>query len=135
MYKLYTDGGCRGNNSGKKDGICGGGAVIYDVNGGELYHKAERFAELSTNNESEWKALVMGLQLCVDNNIPMSEVQVFADSNLVIQQFLGFWKVREPRLQSFYTQAKAFGKVFSAKHILRSLNKRADELSNIAMNL
>ena len=136
MYKLYTDGGCRGNNnSNKVDTVCGGGAVIYDEHDKELFSKAERFHDLTTNNESEWKSLVIGLQMCVDNNIPISEVQLFADSNLVIQQYLGFWKIREPRLMAFYVQAKKFGKVFSAKHVPRAQNKRADQLSNIGMSM
>lgn len=138
MYKLYTDGGCRGNNSSKtntEDRICGGGAVVYDKNGLEIFSKAERYLDLTTNNESEWKALVMGLQLCVDKNVPPSEVHVFCDSNLVVQQYLGTWRVKEKRLAIFREKALSFGEICSIGHVPRAQNKRADELSNIGMSM
>ena len=128
IFKMNFDGCSKGN-----PGLAGAGAVIYESNK-EIWAKSEFVGTSSTNNEAEYKGLIMGLQKAVEMNI--KELYVEGDSLLVIKQMKGEYKVNSINLQYLYKTAKSlelkFDKIYY-NHVYRNFNKRADELSNISI--
>ena len=129
MYSLYFDGASRKNPG--PASFCG---VIYNESGEEFdtYYK---FIGTATNNVAEYCGLLAGLHRARDLNI--KELKVFGDSNLIIQQVTGKWKVKNTNLRAIYNQIKKvepFFTVISYQHVYRKDNKRADQLANIALD-
>ena len=129
MYSLYFDGASRRN-----PGPASFGGVIYNESGEEFdtYYK---FIGTATNNVAEYCGLLAGLHRARDLNI--KELKVFGDSNLIIQQVTGKWKVKNDTLRAIYNQIKEvepFFTVISYQHVYRKDNKRADQLANIALD-
>lgn len=129
MYSLYFDGASR-----KNPGPASFGGVIYDESGEELdvYYQ---FIGTATNNVAEYCGLLAGLHRAKDLNI--KELNVFGDSNLIIQQVTGKWKVKNDNLRAVYDQIKTvepFFTTISYQHVYRKDNKRADQLANIALD-
>jgi ribonuclease HI len=128
-YKLFFDGCSKGN-----PGLAGAGAVIYNRDE-EIWCKTYFIGEKITNNHAEYSGLILGLQNAVELNI--RSLLVMGDSQLVINHMTGKYKCKSPNLISLYETAKNLEKNFDTieyKHILRNLNKRADELSNLGLN-
>lgn len=127
-YRMNFDGCSKGN-----PGLCGAGAVIYH-NDNEIWTQSFFVGENATNNRAEYAGLILGLQQAVEYGIKSLHVQ--GDSQLVINQMKGLYKCSSPNLIELYERAKEleskFEKVYY-EHVLRNLNKRADELSNIAI--
>lgn len=129
-YLLQFDGCSKGN-----PGKAGSGAVIYK-NKTELWGKSLFVGNKNTNNEAEYTGLIIGLEEAIDMGI--KNLCVEGDSLLVINQMTGKYKVKSENLILLYDQAKELEKKFEViiyNHIYRNLNKRADELSNLALNL
>jgi ribonuclease HI len=128
-YTLFFDGCSKGN-----PGLSGIGAVIYKNN---VEHWASsRFIGEGTNNESEYKALIMGLEEAKERNI--SELTVYGDSQLVINQVNGLFQVKAKNLFKFYENVMILKKSFKVIlfiHVPREENQRADELSNLALSI
>jgi ribonuclease HI len=129
MYSLYFDGASR-----KNPGPASFGGVIYNESGEEFdtYYK---FIGTATNNVAEYCGLLAGLHRARELNI--KELKVFGDSNLIIQQVTGKWKVKNATLRAIYNQIKEvepFFTVISYQHVYRKDNKRADQLANIALD-
>lgn len=133
MFKhieTYTDGGARGN-----PGPAGIGVVIYDkVTKQKLYEFHEYLGE-ATNNVAEYTALLTALKKAKGLNAEI--VDCYLDSELVVKQLNGQYKVKQDHLQ------KLFVKIFNVKqvfkkvtftHIRREQNKEADKLANMAMD-
>ena len=129
-YILYFDGCSKGN-----PGLGGAGAVLYK-DGEELWGSSQLVGEKVTNNVAEYCGLIMGLQEVFTRNI--KTVVVRGDSQLVIKQMKGEYKVKSSSLVEYYQQAKLLEKYFDKivfEHVYRDKNKRADELSNMALDL
>ena len=128
---LYFDGGSRGN-----PGIAGCGAVLYDKPGGEEVWSLSAFIGKSkTNNDAEYEALIHGLEKCVADGI--THLQAYGDSQLIVNQVNGQWKVKKPELQGLHKRACALKKRFQSfalSYIPREQNTRADQLANRAMD-
>lgn len=127
-YKLQFD-GCSKSNP----GIAGAGAVIYKFNK-EIYSTIQFVGNNSTNNVAEYTGLIIGLKLAIEMEI--KNIAVEGDSLLVIKQMKGEYKVKSGNLIDLYNEAKQLIKNFefiSFNHIYRNNNKRADELSNLAI--
>ncbi len=127
IYKLFVDGGARGN-----PGESGIGVVIESKgykNGFYFY------TGISTNNEAEYNALIKALKIAVSKGL--KKVIVYSDSELICNQINGSYKVKSDTLKVLYKQAKnlidKFNN-FSINHIPRTKNKEADKLANIAMD-
>ena len=127
MMKLtiFTDGGARGN-----PGPAAAGIVIKDETGKNLDAYGEYLGD-QTNNFAEYSALISGLKR--SKELGATEVECVLDSELVVKQMQGLYKVREPGLQKLfilaYNAAAQFKKV-KYRHILREQNKEADALVN-----
>ena len=128
---LYTDGGARGN-----PGPAAAGVVITNSDD-EVLKTADRYLGETTNNQAEYRALILGLETVnkVSPNISTVEVEltVLMDSELIIRQMEGKYKVKAVDLIPLHEQAKQlsthFGKI-TFRHIPREKNARADALVN-----
>jgi ribonuclease HI len=127
---LYFDGCSKGN-----PGHAGIGAVIYKDNV-EIWASYEYIGPQETNNRAEYFALLMGLTQATILNI--TELYVFGDSLLVINQVNGVYKVNNIGLLELYTEVISLKTKFNYvefKHVFRNKNKRADKLSNMGVEL
>jgi len=125
---MHIDGGSRGN-----PGPAAFAAVICRQNHPTVEHAAAMGT--ATNNIAEYTALVEGLNKATELGIP--ELEVFSDSELLVKQMNGEYKVKNADLRDLYLEARELSKAFTMvtfQHIRRELNKRADELCNIAMD-
>jgi len=125
----HCDGGSRGN-----PGPAGYGAVIEDKNGRVLARLSEYLGK-RTNNYAEYSALLAVLAWCLENNQP--RVRVVADSELMVKQMKGQYKVNSPDLRPLWVEAHRRAnqlEKFEIVHTLRGGNKEADQLANDAMD-
>jgi len=130
---IYTDGGALGN-----PGPSGIGAVI-NING-IVKKYSERIGE-GTNNEAEYKALIFALKkvksLLGKKNIKNSEIECFSDSQLIVNQLSGKYKIKEEDLKPLFIDAwnlKIEFKNVSFIYIPRENNKEADSLVKQALS-
>lgn len=129
-YLLQFDGCSKGN-----PGLAGAGAVIYNYNT-EIWGRSQFVGNKNTNNEAEYRGLIIGLEEALSMDI--KHLSVEGDSLLVIKQMKGEYKVKSEKLLPLYEEASKLAKQFDSitfTHIYRENNKRADELSNIAVEM
>lgn len=127
---LYCDGGSRGN-----PGVAGSGSVLYDASGDTLAEIAYVVGKKASNNVAEYHGLLRGLEAA--REVGATQVEVFMDSKLVVEQMTGRWKIKHPDMQKFARQARDLASGFDSvtyTWVPRAKNKKADELSNVAMD-
>lgn len=127
---MYTDGASRGN-----PGLAGAGVAFATADGRPIA-RGYRFLGTVTNNEAEYRALIIGLEQAVQRGF--AYLLWRADSELLVQQVRGEYKVRNANLQELHRRAMSlFGQFreWRAEHIPRELNKEADRLANKAIDL
>lgn len=127
-FALYFDGCSKGN-----PGPSGIGTVIYK-DGEEYWSDCRYIGNNRTNNESEYSALILGLQIAIEKEI--KTLSVCGDSLLVINQVNKIYKVKNPNLSVLYDEVVKLTKYFTYidfNHVYRKDNKRADQLSNLAL--
>jgi ribonuclease HI len=125
----HCDGGARGN-----PGPSGYGALIQDGEGNVLAELSE-FLGMRTNNYAEYSGLLGCLQYALDHHHP--RLRVVSDSELMVKQIQGKYKVNSPDLKPLWQEAKnRIAKLdgFEISHALRHKNKDADRLANEAMD-
>ncbi len=130
QVKMYCDGGSRGN-----PGVAGSGAVVYDSDGETLGEIAYVVGKKSSNNVAEYHGLIQGLE--ASRSVGATRVDVFMDSKLVVEQMTGRWKIKHPDMQKLARQARDLASGFEKvtyTWVPRAKNKKADELSNVAMD-
>ena len=142
---LFGDGGSRGN-----PGKSASGFVIYDIEGLQLtqsnsnvdqiissqahvVYQTGVYLGITTNNVAEWKSVVLGLEYIVNNYPNCKNIKVFMDSDLVVKQIKGIYKIKQPHLiplgQSVKKLQSHFDN-FEISHIYREFNKLADQMVN-----
>ena len=129
VLRLYTDGAARGN-----PGPAGLGMVIEDDQGMRLWG-GHRYVGSATNNRAEYLALIDGLRKAAEWR--PDRLEVFMDSQLVVEQVAGRYKVRNADLQPLHRQAQALLEGFPAvslRHVPRERNRGADALANRAID-
>lgn len=134
--ELYFDGSCEPVNPG---GTMGFGTLI-KRDGVRIFENSEAVAAApgNTNNIAEYRAMIIGLQWLIDNELNDAPVAVFGDSNLVIQQMAGNWRAKGGKYYPFYVKAKALREHFSDisfTWIPRAENVECDELSRSANSI
>ncbi len=125
----YCDGGSRGN-----PGPSGYGVSIEDEAGHPLADLSE-FLGVKTNNFAEYSGLLAALEYALEHGHP--RLRVVADSELMVKQMKGQYRVNSPDLRPLWEEAKrrvAGLERFEIQHVLRGKNKRADALANQAMD-
>jgi len=125
----HTDGGSRGN-----PGPAGYGVFLTDEKGNKVAALSEYLGH-QTNNVAEYRGLLAALEYAVGNG--PKALQVVSDSELLVRQMKGIYKVRNADLRNLYDQAhKLIAKLewFLIGHVLREQNREADLLANAAMD-
>lgn len=131
---VYTDGGSRGN-----PGISGYGLVIYDSQNNIIYQQS-KFLGIKTNNEAEYAALLAALIWLKENYQfhQITKINFFSDSQLVVRQIQGKYKVKAPNLKDIFIQCQQLltqiNLEYQFKDIRREFNTLADKLANQAMD-
>jgi len=128
-YLLYCDGAARGN-----PGPASTGYVLVDADGHEIVARGERLG-VQTNNVAEYTALVHGLDAALE--LGVRRLRVRMDSELVVRQLLGIYRVRNPGLQPLFIAVQERRRRFAAfaiEHVPRRDNSRADALANAALD-
>lgn len=123
--KLFTDGGSRGN-----PGPSATGVVILDMED-NVVKKSGKFLGVTTNNQAEYRALIEGLELALKMDI--KKLSVYMDSELIIKQVDGSYKIKNQELRPLYEKIVGLSSHFSEitfTHVPRALNKLADEIVN-----
>ncbi|XP_017973021.1 PREDICTED: uncharacterized protein LOC108661358 [Theobroma cacao] len=124
-WKLYFDGAAR------QDGV--GAGVIFITPEGEVLPYAFTLIKNYSNNMAEYQALIISLEMAVDMQI--TQLKVFGDSKLVINQVFTLYEVKKPELLPYVNYVKKLLKWFdkaSMEHVLRKENRQADSLANLA---
>jgi ribonuclease HI len=123
-HLLQFDGGAEPN-----PGRAAGGAILFSPDGQPLFERAE-FIPHATNNEAEYTGLLVGLQEAAALGVRALEIQ--GDSNLVVQQVAGKWKISAANLKGFHAQVIAALVAFeyvAIRHIYRDQNTDADRIA------
>ena len=126
---VYVDGGSRGN-----PGLSGGGFAVF--RGGKNVLEGSEFYGEKTNNQAEYLALRTALRE-VYGRFPDLKVHCLMDSQLVVEQMNGNYKVKSPNVRPLYDEVQRISgqfKGFSIEHIEREQNSLADKLANEAMD-
>lgn len=127
--KLYIDGGARGN-----PGPAAIGLVLEDDSGAIVWTHAEVIGE-GTNNWAEYRALITGLEGA--RRLGVQRIEVLSDSELIVRQMRGQYKVKHPALQPLWAEAQRLARQFARlhmTHIPRASNRTADRLVNQALD-
>lgn len=131
---VFTDGGARGN-----PGTAGFGVVIYGENKKIIFQQAKHIG-IKTNNEAEYLALLSALEWIKDNknNFNISQIDFHSDSQLMVRQIQGVYKVKAGNLLPLFNQAKHLLPLINLPckfiDVRREYNKLADSLANQAMD-
>ncbi len=130
IVKLYTDGGSRWNPG--KSG-CG----IYITDGyDEKIEARYKAIGIATNNQAEYTAMLLWVRRSIE--IGADRIHAFADSELMIHQLTGKYKIKNPELKKIAEEIQAiireWGGQIKFTHIRREFNIEADRLSNVAMD-
>lgn len=125
----YCDGGSRGN-----PGPAGYGVFVEGPDGQSLAELSEYLGK-TTNNVAEYSGLLAAIDFALKNG--HRRLRVVADSELMVKQIQGRYKVNSPDLRPLYDEAKrriAQLDAFRIEHVLRGKNQKADRLANLAMD-
>jgi len=127
--RLYTDGGARGN-----PGPAAFGYVLEAEDGTVLAARGERIG-VATNNVAEYRGLIAGLRRAAELHVP--EVEVISDSELLVKQMRGEYRVKNETLRGLSVEAARLGRELEKveyRHVRRAHNELADRLVNEALD-
>lgn len=128
---IRTDGGARGN-----PGPAGIGVVIEDAETGKVLEEHAEYLGSTTNNQAEYQAVILGLRRAVA--LGATAVTVAADSELLVRQMTGEYRVKNPGLAMRFMDIRnletRLGYPVRYRHVRREQNKHADALANRAMD-
>ena len=128
-HTAHVDGGARGN-----PGPAGYGVVITDPAGKKLAELSQYLGH-HTNNYAEYNGLLAALRYAIAHKI--HSLKIISDSELMVRQMKGIYKVKEPTLRDLHGRANQLVRQlewFEVDHVLRGHNKEADQLANEAMD-
>ncbi|MCJ7543232.1 MAG: ribonuclease HI family protein [Phycisphaerae bacterium] len=126
---VFIDGGSRGN-----PGPAAAGVVV-TAEDGTVLHEAALYLGEATNNVAEYRGLLAGLKAAAA--LKAAEVQAISDSELLVRQMTGQYRVKNAGLAPLAEQARRLARRFTVcafRHVRREENRRADELVNQALD-
>lgn len=125
-FTIFTDGGSRGN-----PGSSACAFVIKDTNQQTVFQQGQ-FLGIGTNNQAEYSAVLLALEYCSTLSPRPRYINFFLDSELVVKQLLGLYRIKDYQLQELAKSIRKHLSQFSVTftHIPRSLNITADLLVN-----
>ena len=124
-WLLMVDGAARGN-----PGDAGCGAAICDENG-NLVKELSRYLGRTTNTVAEYQGLLMGLDALIE--LGRKKIRVHSDSQLLVRQLNGEYRVKDEKLKVLYQRAQTLLRKFAScriVHVYREMNQVADRLAN-----
>ena len=127
---IYTDGASRGN-----PGPCAMGIQILDSKNHLIYEEASYLESKNTNNFAEYQAVIRALELAVKHHV--QKLSLFSDSQFLIRQLEGKYKVKSSNIKPLFEQCQKLIKKIPKshfEHIPREHNKKADALANKALD-
>ncbi len=128
--RIHIDGGARGN-----PGPGAAGVVIESADDGAVLYEAGLYLGKTTNNVAEYSGLVVSLEAAA--KLDAGEVDIYSDSELLIRQMTGEYRVKSDGLKPYYQQARQLARGFARcdfHHVRREQNTRADSLVNLALD-
>ena len=128
---VHIDGGARGN-----PGPAGAGVVVRSADDEKVLFEGGFFLGTTTNNVAEYHALLRGLRVAL--RLGADGVEVRSDSQLLVRQMTGRYRVRNHVLRELFERARELSKGFrrcSFRHVPRESNRAADALVNRAINM
>lgn len=128
--RLFVDGAARGN-----PGPAGAGGVLFDEAGERIGEVCE-YLGTATNNVAEYRALVFGLQEAL--RLERDEIDVCSDSELVVRQITGQYRIKNKPLIELAVEVQALRKKFrkfTIRHVPREENRDADRMANMAIDV
>ena len=135
-FIIYTDGGSRGN-----PGKAAIGVVVCNELGQEVKKYGEYLGDNLTNNEAEYSAIIFALKkfkaIFGKKLAENTDIEIRADSELVVKQLNGEYRLENPKIQQFFIEIwnlKFDFKSIKFKHIPRDKNREADRLVNEALD-
>ncbi len=125
---IHTDGAAKGN-----PGPAGIGCIAYKKDGTVLFEHFRYIGE-TTNNVAEYRALIEGLTRALEEKV--TDVRVASDSQLLVRQIHGLYRVKQPHLQKLFDEVAQLSRRFDhfeINHVPREENHEADALANRAI--
>ncbi len=129
LLRIYIDGASRGN-----PGPSGIGVVMESEDGG-LIREDYLYIGKATNNVAEYRALLFALEKA--RELGYNRVQIYTDSELLVKQLNGQYRVKSPRIRTLFKRVLELGQTINGlwiQHMERERNKRADFLANRAID-
>lgn len=130
-YIIHTDGGSRGNPGQAAIG------VVIQKQSSLIAHYGKRLG-VTTNNVAEYFAVKDALLFMISNNMERDDIDFFLDSELVVKQLNGVYKIKDKTLQTYSSDIKIlitkWGREVRFTHVKREQNKQADRLVNEALD-
>ena len=130
-FRIHVDGGARGN-----PGPAAAGVVIAAADDGVVLFQGGFYLGRATNNVAEYQGLLAALKKAAE--LGAEEVEVISDSELMVRQMNGQYRVKNEGLKPLYEQAQSLRsrfKKFAITNVRRAANKAADKLVNQALNV
>ena len=127
--RLFTDGGARGNPGPAAYGF------VLETEDGTVLAAEGRAIGVATNNVAEYSGLVAGLRKALELHVP--EVEVVSDSELLVKQMRGEYRVKNEGLRALFVEASTLARTLDSveyRHVKRAHNELADRLVNEALD-
>ena len=130
-FIVEADGGSRGN-----PGRAGSGSLVIDAETGEILAEIGTWVGIATNNVAEYRGMVEGIRRALELD-PTAGIHVRMDSQLVVEQMSGRWKIKHPDMRELAAEARDLigHRPVTFEWIPRAENARADALANRAMDM
>ncbi len=128
VLKVYCDGGSRGNPGPAASG------VVFTTDDDQIIEQFGKYWGVTTNNQAEYRAVDIALDRLIDYEV--GRILFYLDSELVVKQLNGEYRVKNPDLKPIYEsiKAKVAGKDISFAHVYREHNKLADAQVNLCLD-
>lgn len=126
---IYSDGAARGN-----PGPAGAGAILQGEDGHVIVEVCRYLGEM-TNNQAEYNALLLALEEA--QAIGAENLTIFADSELMVKQIMGEYRVKNEGIKPLFAKAQKLLRGFAGytiEHVPRDENRHADRLANLAID-
>jgi len=126
---IYSDGGARGN-----PGPAASAFIVLDD--GNVIYKDSKFLGKATNNVAEYQGVLLALAWLVNSSIqyPVSGIQFFMDSELIVHQINGHYKVKDKKLKELFLEVQAFLKKIQPKIIFKNIPRTKNKLADFLVN-
>jgi ribonuclease HI len=125
-FEAYFDGGKRSKGN---SGPAACGAIL--LREGSEIRRDRRFIGIATSNDAEWQGLLLALRIAKEVVLSTDELTIYGDSKLVVNQVLGKWRAKDPKMAAYRDRAWEVGEKIGCRlrisHVLREGNEECDQ--------